>query len=53
MSGVHKAKSGRPNNRKLEGRVKNTIRPNRKAEFNCKAEIITIKIPAKYIKALK
>ena len=38
LSGVHKAKSGRPNNRKPEGRIKNTLRLNRKNEFNCKGK---------------
>ena len=28
MSGVHKAESGKRNNRKTEGRIKNTRRPN-------------------------
>ena len=42
------AESGRPNNRKPEGQIKNTIRLNWEAEFNRKAKIITIIIPAQY-----
>ena len=38
VSGVYKAESGRLNNRKPECQIKNTIRPNQKAEFNHKAE---------------
>ena len=41
MRWVHKAESGRPNNRKLEGQILLTIRPNRKAEFDHKAKNIS------------
>ena len=43
---VHKAESGRPNHRKPEGQILVTIRPNRKAEFDRKAENISSLISA-------
>ena len=46
---VHKAESGRPNNRKPEGQILLTIRPNRKAKFDCKAKNIGSLISAQYI----
>ena len=46
MRWVHKAKSGRPNHRKPEGRILLTIRPNRKAQLDHMAENISSLISA-------
>ena len=45
----HQAESGRPNNRKPEGQILFTIRPNRKAKFDRKAENTSSLISAQYI----
>ena len=47
------AESGRPNRRKPEGRILVNIRPNRKAEFDRKAENIRSIINAYYVKVVK
>ena len=46
---VHQAESGRPNDRKPEGRILLTIRPNCKVEFDHKAENISSSISAQYM----